>query len=98
MGGTDNKCPIIALGAAAAVGGAVLLLAKLAEAAEPQPGKAHLYGDVVDETQTPIAGVSIQLDGRSAHTNTDGHYQILNIEPGEYSITFTKQGYETLTY
>lgn len=55
-----------------------------------QPDKAMLYGLVTDiETGNPISGIDVNCNGYTAKTTGLGNYQILNIEPGTYSVTFT---------
>ena len=60
----------------------------------PGPGLATLYGVVIDSrTGIPIKNVLVQLDGISTYTDINGYYEIANIEPGEYDISFSIAGY-----
>lgn len=45
----------------------------------------------------PLAGVtvSIQTTGQSTTTGSDGTYSFTNLQPGSYSLQFTKTGYNT---
>ena len=56
-----------------------------------------IAGTVVDETGAPLPGVQVVVEDTSplkgAVTGADGFYQILNIEPGEYAVTFRYIGY-----
>ncbi len=55
-----------------------------------EPDKAMLFGQVTDiETGGPIKDISVDCNDYTGKTNADGLYQILNIEPGTYSVIFT---------
>lgn len=57
-----------------------------------------LSGVVTDATTyAPIQGVSVTLDSASMVTNASGQYAFTGIPPGNYSIQFSKAGYQTLT-
>ena len=74
----------------AAVGG--LLWWKSGQAA-PE-GKAKLIGVVSDaDSNVPIGGVTVALDGNEVTTNSGGQYQFI-VDPGAYFITFDKAGYQ----
>ncbi|MBA7629995.1 hypothetical protein ES703_37503 [subsurface metagenome] len=61
------------------------------------PPVANLYGVVTDtETGLPIAGVKVTIDGLTTYTNADGSYGFTGLTPGSYTITFEKEGYETV--
>lgn len=49
-----------------------------------------------NSTSTPLQGVSITLSpsGATATTGTDGHYSFPELEAGNYSVEFSKMGYE----
>lgn len=54
------------------------------------PDKAILFGKVTDAgTLAGIQGINVACDGYTGKTNTGGDYQIINIPPGTYSVTFT---------
>ena len=56
-----------------------------------------LSGYVTDSrTGEPLIGANVGLEGtsRGASTDSDGFYEIRNIEPGSYNITATFIGYE----
>jgi len=62
----------------------------------PPPGYAQLYGRVTDaSTGTPISMATVTLDGETSPTTIAGDYLFVNLEPGEYDITFSKDNYET---
>ncbi|MBA7634332.1 hypothetical protein ES703_41916 [subsurface metagenome] len=63
----------------------------------PPPGLATVYGLVIDtETGEPLADVLVSLNDQVTSTDADGYYELVGIEPGTYSITFQKEGYEPL--
>ena len=60
-----------------------------------------LAGTITDEdTDDPIGGVSVVVLGGAAQTISDnaGEYAIEGIAPGTYSVQFTNENYDTLTY
>lgn len=71
--------------------------AKPAPPPPPPPGLANLYGKVTDaDTGKAVSNVYIALDSKETYTDYTGNYSFLDIQPGEYSIIFIKEGYETL--
>ncbi|GAI93422.1 unnamed protein product [marine sediment metagenome] len=93
---------VIAAGAGVAIGiGALLYFLTRAEAAPPTPppGLANLYGKVTDAvTGRPIPQVRVMLNGLETYTNAGGNYAFTDLEPGEYVLQFSKEGYEPLVY
>jgi len=62
------------------------------------PPVANLYGVVTDaQTGLPLEGVKVSIDGLVTHTNSSGAYGFEGLTPGSYTITFEKDGYETVT-
>ncbi|MBI4548626.1 MAG: TonB-dependent receptor [Ignavibacteriae bacterium] len=60
-----------------------------------------LEGRVVDkETKEPLIGVSVVIVGtaQGAATNSDGYFQVNNLEAGTYDVRFSNIGYQTLVY
>ncbi len=55
---------------------------------------ANLYGFVYDTGGNPLAAVSITLNGQETASMIDGAFWFLEIEPGDYTITCTKEGYK----
>jgi len=93
----------LGLGLAAALGMAALAKAappeEPEEPEEPEPGLANLYGKVTDtETENPISGVLVTLDGLQVYTNAGGSYIFGDLDPGGYALQFSKEGYETAVY
>ena len=64
-----------------------------ASAAFAQTGS--ITGKVLDETNQPIIGVSVALQGttRGANTDVNGNYTITGVAPGTYTINATFIGY-----
>ncbi len=59
-----------------------------------------ISGTVTDaETGEPLPGVNVVLEGtdQGAATDSDGNYFIINIDPGEYSVTASMIGYQSVT-
>lgn len=60
------------------------------------PPVANLYGKVIDaETGSPLSGVKITIDGLVTYTDASGNYVFTGLTPGNYTVTFEKEGYET---
>lgn len=60
------------------------------------PPVANLYGVVTDaETGYALAGVKVTIDGLVIYTDSLGQYAF-SLSPGSYTITFEKEGYETV--
>lgn len=69
------------------------------EAAPPPapPGRANLYGKVTDVvTGKAIPDVVVTLDGVEALTGAGGNYAFTDLEPREYVLQLSKEGYDTL--
>lgn len=98
----EKKAPIILGigGIGAALAGLYLLLRKKKpgppEPPPPPPGYAQLYGRVTDaSTGEPISMALVTLDSSTSPTTIEGDYLFVNLEPGEYDITITKDEYES---
>ncbi len=61
---------------------------------EEEPEVANLWGFVHDTDGDPLAAASITLNGHETASMIDGTFWILEIEPGDYTITCTKTGYK----
>jgi len=80
---------------------AIAAIAALAWAAPPTPppGRANLYGVVIDAvTGEVIPDVLVTLNGLEVYTDAGGNYIFADLEPGEYILQFSKEGYETAIY
>lgn len=63
----------------------------------PGVALARLFGTVTDaQTGNAIAGVKVTIDGLVAYTDSLGQYLFEGLTPGGYTITFEKEGYETV--
>jgi hypothetical protein len=82
----DEKKKAAAVAAAIAIAAAIWLCL---QRRDQQPDKALIFGQVTDIESLPINGIQVLCDGYSASTDVNGLYQILNIEPGTYDVTFT---------
>jgi len=62
-------------------------------------GVGHVNGTVLGAGNQPLDGVSVSInDGAyTTTTNTAGQYQIMNVLPNTYTISFSKHTYQTLT-
>ena len=87
------------VGAGIAAAGIFLLIrGAQAKPPPPPPGLANLYGRVTDaETGNPVSGVLVNLNGLSLSTDSNGDYLFEELDPGSYSISFSKEGYETIS-
>jgi hypothetical protein len=57
-----------------------------------------IHGVVTDATtQAPIAGATITTHGHTAHTASDGSYQLSTISPGLVTVTASHDGYVSAT-
>jgi hypothetical protein len=81
-----------------AVAIALLLTAAYARGQRPIPGA--IRGAVVDQSHSPLPGVVVTLTregehgqhDRNAFTDQNGDYQVTQVEPGSYSVTFALTG------
>jgi len=65
------------------------------EYVSPPPLAATLQGYVKDKGDTPIPGATVTCDGYADITEIDGAYAFVNIPAKQYSLNFTKEGYES---
>jgi hypothetical protein len=61
----------------------------------PQPIIAHLQGNIIDENGLPASGVSIKVGSKSAITDADGYFRILqaSLDKSAALVTAEKPGY-----
>jgi hypothetical protein len=64
--------------------------------ATPMPAPRVIVGLVTDESNRPLEGIAITISKprRVARTNAKGEFRIDSIEPGKYSITVRRIGFE----
>jgi tetratricopeptide (TPR) repeat protein len=67
-----------------------------------QVGGGRLHGTVVDEEGNPIAGVKIVVEAQEkkltleTESNEEGEWYVSGVEKGEFRITATMKGYESV--
>ena len=64
-------------------------------------GTGIVFGYVYDEDENPLRSVTVEIEGDdysdSGKTDADGYYEFNEIPAGDYTVTYTKTGYETQT-
>src|SRR5204862_821220 len=80
-----------------------VLLAALAALSSPAFAQATLTGVVKDSSGLVLPGVTVEASSpvliektRSAVTDGNGRYQIIDLRPGQYTVTFTLAGFSTV--
>src|SRR5262249_22677626 len=77
----------------------VLLSAAASFGQNPLPS-GNLYGTALDEQGKSLPGTAVTLTGpgasQSAITLANGDFHFLNLSPGAYSVTLTRQGFQTV--
>jgi Carboxypeptidase regulatory-like domain/TonB dependent receptor/TonB-dependent Receptor Plug Domain len=62
----------------------------------------NLGGTIKDTSGAPIAGVQVQAvspsETRTATTDSSGRFIILSLAPDTYTLTLTKEGYQSVSY
>jgi hypothetical protein len=80
-----------------------LLILALAAPAWAQRTTGTISGTVTDESNSVLPGVTVTLKGAGVPgapttvTSATGVYRFPNLPPGDYTLTFTLQGFTTLT-
>ncbi len=85
----------------------VLVLVLLLAGAPSSWGQAQIttataQGDVLDANGGSVAGATVEAKNldtnyiRTETTNSDGHFVFLNLAPGHYTLTISKQGFATI--
>ena len=81
---------------------AVYFLFAVAAWGQAQITTGTVQGDVLDEKGGSVAGASVEAKNldtnfvRTETTNTDGHFALLNLAPGRYTLTINKSGFTTI--
>lgn len=82
---------------------AVLLVCLLTGAAWSQVGTSRIEGTVVDSTNAVVANANVRITNEStgvsfqAKTSSIGTYSIPSLTPGTYTVSVSRQGFETFT-
>lgn len=68
----------------------------------PADGTGVIYGFVLDENEFAFKNVSVTLTytngySKSAKTDSEGYYEFVNLAAGDYTLTYSKNGYQTQT-
>jgi hypothetical protein len=97
----DDQAKKLTIGLAvlgAAVLGFALLGRKAGAKPPPPPGLANIYGIVTDEaTGQPLAGATVDMQGATDVTDTDGRYDLGPFQPAEYVLSAYKENYEVFS-
>jgi tetratricopeptide (TPR) repeat protein len=78
-----------------------LVFAFVAATAAAQRGDARLFGKVVDDKGQPLQDVQVKavLQGQpqplQAKTNKKGEWTIIGLAPGQWTLEFSKEGYDS---
>jgi len=81
---------------------ALCLLFSISVWGQAQFTTGSVQGDVLDEKGGSVAGASVAIKNldtnfsRTETTNPDGHFQFLNLTPGRYTLTVSKEGFTTV--
>ena len=72
--------------------------------ASAQEFTGSIYGRIVDQSNAAVAGVAITVEGaaiqgpRTAESEANGSYRVLNLPPGEYRVTFEKPKFKKIVF
>ena len=81
---------------------ALVALLTLAPAARAQDQTGSLYGAVTDNQGAALPGVRVELSGigapRTQFTGPQGQFRFLNLDPGNYALTASLEGFSTVEY
>ncbi|MCW4048347.1 MAG: extracellular solute-binding protein [Candidatus Bathyarchaeota archaeon] len=61
-----------------------------------EPTPATVSGVVTDDAGNPVEGATVELDGDTVTTGSDGRYTF-TVDAGSYTVTVTKPGYDSET-
>lgn len=71
--------------------------------ARAQVSAASIVGQVQDETGAPLPGATVDVSSpsliertKSTVTGADGSYNVVDLRPGEYTVTVTLEGFQTV--
>jgi len=60
---------------------------------EEPTGNYTAYGTIRDELGNKLAGVEVQVAGKTVITDAAGNWEVPNLQEGDYTITVSKDGY-----
>ncbi|MET3696754.1 S-layer family protein [Bacillus oleivorans] len=55
-----------------------------------------IAGFVFDGSK-PVTGATVKIAGKTAKTNEEGYYELLNVQPGSHTVSVEANGYKTVT-
>lgn len=64
---------------------------------DPENSTGSIYGNIYDNiTNEALVGVSVKLtpSGSIVNTFSDGSFQFEDLQPGSYTLQFSKHGYD----
>jgi len=53
-------------------------------------------GKISDKSANILSGATVKLNGKTTKTNTDGNYRFTNVKAGNYMLTLSYVGYQSL--
>lgn len=74
----------------------VTILSFSACSEDPEDSTGNIYGLVIDNiTSDPLEGVVVKIvpGGTSTNTYADGSFEFVDLQPGSYTLQFSKSGY-----
>jgi outer membrane receptor protein involved in Fe transport len=82
------------------IAAAILFLSPLSSHAQSAAG---IVGVVVDDSGSTLPGVTVEVSSpaliertKSTVTSADGRYQVVDLRPGEYTVSFTLEGFQSV--
>jgi uncharacterized membrane protein len=59
--------------------------------------EGSIYGVIIDLTGEPISNASVLLTptGKTQTTGSTGHYEFIDLDPGQYTVTASASSYKT---
>ena len=64
-----------------------------------QSANTSIAGTVYDaKTKEPIQGVIVEVWGQTSTSGADGKYTVYNMPAGSWDVSYTKEGYQSLSY
>lgn len=66
---------------------------------DPEVSVGSITGNVVNNMTdyVGVPGVSVSFNGQSTFTDEAGYFEFFDVQPGNYTLQFTKSGYNTAT-
>jgi hypothetical protein len=91
-----EKKTAVGIGIALVAFGALYLLLR-SKGTEAGTEKGSLLGKVTNTVNnSSLPGVTVSINGTTALTNPQGNYAIYDLDPGQYTVEFAKEGFTPL--